>query len=150
MRLNVPQRMVVCLGCLALLGMVVYPPWICRFSEGKGTWGRGYGWILDPPDSRSFRLTGHADLSHQYFSLDVDVERLVLQCLAVTVASAFGVIALGARRGKRGPAEVREVGGPVKLEVPGPPEGAEERAHPAEARGAPKVGQGAAGERRAD
>ena len=101
--LNAPQRVALVLGFLFALGMLLYPPWACakfRIEDSGRTFryriGSVYAWLWSPPH----RIM-HKDGSGLDETVGIDQTRLLVQCLAVAVATAAAVVALGWPRGRR-------------------------------------------------
>jgi hypothetical protein len=86
LNLNSKQRKVFVLGLLLIIGICLFPPWIQTFSY-KSTYSEsslGYGFIAKPPSPIS--------LKRQY-GVKIDIERLILQLVAVMALSGIGIIA---------------------------------------------------------
>jgi len=90
MKLNTPQRIVLCLGGIVILGMLIYPPWVARIGQLQM---RAYGPITDPP--KGF---GQVRPGVERGPVEIDAARLGVQCLAVVVATCLVVAGLGATR----------------------------------------------------
>jgi hypothetical protein len=86
LNLNSKQRKVFVFGLLLTVGICLFPPWIQTFSY-KSTYSEsplGYSFIAEPPSPISFR--------HQY-GVKIDIERLILQLIAVMALSGIGIVA---------------------------------------------------------
>ena len=95
------QRVVLLAGSLCLVGGLLYVPWRytaegqMRYLPGEGRWvGEEryvYSWVFEPP---------REDVG-QVVDLRIDVERLLVVCGAIVVATAAGILLLRDRRGTR-------------------------------------------------
>jgi hypothetical protein len=83
LNLNSKQRKVFVLGLLLIVGSCLFPPWIKTYSN-KSTYSEfpvGYSFIAEPPSS-TLRI-----------GVKIDIDRLILQLIAVMALSGVGIVA---------------------------------------------------------
>jgi len=86
--MNDKQRKLLCFGFVAMAVMGLFPPWVDTYSGLVHVRrNAGYGFIWSPPRSP---VPNH--------SVEIDVERLILQCVVLGLVVACRFVFLGLRR----------------------------------------------------
>jgi hypothetical protein len=102
--INKQQRNVILIGLGIILLMGLIPPWKCSLSapdlphvERPGK----YGFLFYPPSPDNVAKQLFYVIDSSFLSVQMDINRLFVQWIAVTIAVVIAVILLKGNRGKQ-------------------------------------------------
>ncbi len=84
-KLNLFQRGIITFVCLAVFGMIIYPPFKVTLPSGGATYNMGYAFILNPPKLHQ----GQPSMAF------IDISTLVIQSIAVLIFSGTILLIYG-------------------------------------------------------